>query len=50
MNTLFHGCLSRGVLRLVARKQARGFNKAEQLLICFGGTEWGVGGVGVGGL
>lgn len=26
---------------LVARKQALGFNKAEQLLVCFCGTEWG---------
>lgn len=37
MNTLFHGCLSRS--ELVARKQALGFNKGEQLLVCFGGAE-----------
>lgn len=41
MNTLFHGCLSRSELWLVARKQTLGFNEAEQLLVCFGGTEWG---------
>lgn len=40
MNILFHGCLSRSELQFVARKQALGFNKAEQLLICFSGTDW----------
>lgn len=37
MNTLFHGCLSRSDLQSVARKQALGFNKAQQLFVCGGG-------------
>lgn len=36
MNTLFHVSCER-----VAREQALGFNKAQQLLVCFGGAEWG---------
>lgn len=36
MNILCHGCLSRSVLQLVARKQTLGFNKAQRPLVCFG--------------
>ena len=44
MSTLFHGCLSRSDLQSVARKQALGFNKAQQLLVCGGGGGGGGGG------
>lgn len=44
MNALFHGCLSRSDLQSVCEKQALGFNKAQQLLVCGGGGGgWGGG-------